>query len=295
MLSERSLLFSLLARHGLRPSKGLGQHFLADETVLRAITDATGAGPDSDVVEIGAGVGNLTTLLGLTGARVTAVEIDPKFQPLHREIVLADSSFGGRVEFSYGDALAFDYPAASARAAAENRRFLIAGNIPYQITSPLIMTILESGAWFDSMTLLMQREVAERLTARPGGKTIGAISIKIQYDCTVSTVLDVPADAFLPPPEVDSQLVRFILKGERDESGGKRRSNPEERKALFRLVDAAFSHRRKMLSNSIVSNGLAYTKDQIEAALRQIGFQETARAEQLGVEEFLGLLKHLEG
>lgn len=298
MPTERSRLQTILHRHGLRAAKGLGQHFLVDEEILRAIARATGAGPDADVVEVGAGVGNLTTLLALSGARVTSIEIDPKFQSLHREIQITDPDFRERLQFHYGDALEFDYVGAAARAQADGRRFLIAGNIPYQITSPLIMGILDSGARFDSMTFLVQREVAERLTAAPGSRKNGAITIKVQYDCEARTLMDVPARAFLPPPEVDSQVIQMRLRqtgtGGEGFAPGLRPRDEAERRALFRLVDAAFAHRRKMLSNSVSAAGLGYTKPQVDQALQQIGFTPSARAEELGVTDFVALMKALE-
>ena len=298
MPTERSRLLSILHRHGLRAAKGLGQHFLVDEDILRSIARSTTTGPDADIVEIGSGVGNLTTLLALSGARVTAIEIDLKFQALHREIQITDPDFRERLQFHYGDALEFDYVAAAARAQTDGRRFLIAGNIPYQITSPLIMGILDSGARFDSMTFLVQREVAERLTARPGSRRNGAITIKVQYDCEARVLMDVPARAFLPRPEVNSQVIQLTLRNKETSDAslppGHRPRNETERKALFRLADAAFAHRRKMLSNSVSAAGLGYTKAQVDTALQQIGFTPSARAEELGVADFVALMKALE-
>lgn len=293
MSTERSRLQALLQRHGLRAAKGLGQHFLVDEEVLHEIARLTGAGPDCDVVEIGAGVGNLTTMLTLTGARVTAIEIDPKFQALHREVQITQSGFSERLQFHYGDALNFDFAGAAARAVSQGRRFLVAGNIPYQITSPLIMGLLDSGVWFESITFLIQKEVAERLTAGPGTRRSGAITIKVQYDCEAQVVLDVPAEAFLPPPEVDSQVIQLRPRRPGATPEGRRLVDLEERRELFRLVDAAFIHRRKMLANSVASANLGYTKPQLEQALQEIGFTASSRAEELGVNDFLTLLGRL--
>ena len=165
-------------------------------------------------------------------------------------------------------------------------RPLIAGNIPYQITSPLIMKILETGADFDRMALTMQKEVADRLAAAPGSKRNGGISIKAQYFCDIVTVCHVPASSFVPPPQVNSAIVAFGRKPPLLNEKGQQR--------LFELVDAAFVQRRKMMGNSIASRGIGFTKEQVDAALAKIGKPPTTRAEQLGLEEFVALLHQLE-
>lgn len=281
-IDERARLVELLRRHGLRTSKSLGQHFLIDTEVLYAIAHSLAPGADSTVVEIGSGAGNLTLMLALSGAEVIGLEVDRKFETLHREIQLTHSKQAPRLSWIYEDALAFDYAAVAQAAEAAGRRFLIAGNIPYQITSPLIMHILETGAVFNRMVLMMQREVAERLTATPGGKKSGAITIKVQYYCELETLLDVPPESFLPPPEVHSRVVSFT-----------RRATPAGIPPFFRIVDAAFMYRRKTLPNAISSSGAGYTREQIECALVQLGHPITARAEQLNVREFESLYQYL--
>jgi 16S rRNA (adenine1518-N6/adenine1519-N6)-dimethyltransferase len=234
-------------------------------------------------VEIGSGPGHLTLLLALSGATVTGLELDTKFDALHRELLLTNSALEGRLSWSYTDALEFDYVAAANAAHQQNRRFLIAGNIPYQITSPLIMGILESGAEFDCMVLMMQREVAERLAATPGGKLSGSITIKVQHYCDVEAITDVPAESFLPPPEVESRVLRF-----------RRRNVSCEAPRFFRLVETGFMQRRKTLPNSISAGRLGYTREEVQAALEQIGFAPTVRAEQLGRDDFAALQERLD-
>ena len=280
-MDERSRVNQLLRRHGLRSTKGLGQHFLVDGEVLRQVAGAVVPGVSTTVIEVGAGIGNLTYLLALSGAHVIGIEIDPKFRPLHEETFLHRETLQGTVEFVYVDALEFDFADASRQAAERGRRFVVAGNIPYQITSPLIMRILESGACFDVMALMMQREVAERLTSGPGTRRNSAITIKVQYFCEPDIVCEVPAAAFLPPPKVDSQVIAFRLRSPR--------LSDTSREAFFRLVDAAFAQRRKMMVNSVVAAGGGYGRPEIEAALERIGLSPAVRAEQLGCEEFLAL------
>lgn len=284
-MDERGRLNSLLKRHGLRTTKGLGQHFLVDEETLHAIAHALDPDQNCDVVEIGSGAGNLALMLALSGAKVTGLEVDRKFQPLHHEIQLTNSSLTHPISFSYMDALDFNYAAEAQKSISSGRRFLIAGNIPYQITSPLIMGILESGARFDCMVLMMQKEVAERLATPPGSRKNGSITIKVQHYCEVESILDVPPDAFLPPPEVDSRVVRFRLRTLPPGSPA--------RPDFFKTVDAAFMHRRKTVPNAIAGSGLHYTREQVEAALARINLSRSVRAEQLGVHEYMALHEQL--
>lgn len=277
-MSERARISSLLQRHGIRLSHRLGQNFLVDTTVLGRVVAAVGADAECDVVEIGAGVGNLSAALARTGARVTALELDPRFMPIHQKV--AADARGGRLEFRYEDALDFDYAHAARVAATAGRRFIVAGNIPYQITSPLVMKVLEGDRPLDSMTLMMQREVAERLASKPGSRRNGAISIKAQFFADVRTVFDVGRSAFLPPPEVMSQVVRFVPRAQP--------LPPAGRAAFFRLVEAAFSQRRKMLPNSVAAR-TEMTRERVAAALEAIGRAATVRAEELGLEDFLAL------
>lgn len=282
-----STLESLLRRHGLWANRALGQHFLRDEFVLQDVARAIQPDANSDIVEIGSGPANLTVMLALSGARVTGIEMDRRFVPLHNEITATHLDFQDRLQFHYGDALDFDYAAAARAAHQADRRFLIAGNIPYQITSPLIMKILEEEVEFDAMALMMQREVAVRLRSSPGTKQNGSITIKVQFYSEVEHVVDVPARSFVPPPKVESEVVLFRRKPipadiRRDKNG---------RPAFFRLVDASFMHRRKTLPNSLVAAGYGLTREQVEAALAKLNLPPTTRAEQLGLHDYI----HLDG
>ena len=292
--SERARLNELLRRHGLRTAKALGQHFLADLDVLSAIAHAGHPGPDCDVVEIGTGAANLTVMTALSGAHVTTIETDRRFVPIHQEILTGWPEFADRVDFQYGDALDFDFLGAARHSAEQGRRFIVMGNIPYQITSPLIMGILEKEVPFDSMVLMVQKEVADRLTSPPGSRRIGSISIKVQFYSQVEMVLDVPKELFVPPPKVESAVIRF----ERNKLPPELPRDKRGRPAFFSIVDAAYMHRRKTLPNSVVAAGLPYTRSQVEAALAEMDLTADARAEQLHVEQFVRLsellLKHPE-
>jgi 16S rRNA (adenine1518-N6/adenine1519-N6)-dimethyltransferase len=179
------------------------------------------------------------------------------------------------------DALEFDYTQASQQTALQGRDLRITGNIPYQITSPLIMRILESGAEFTRMVLMMQREVAQRLNAKPNTRRNGGITIKVQYFCRVQEVMEVPARSFIPPPKVDSTVLAFERKPES--------ISHADRKCFFELIDGAFGQRRKMLPNSISAADIGYSREQVQSALESLGLRKDARAENLGLDEFLGL------
>lgn len=278
-MTERTRLISQLKRHDIHLKRGLGQHFLTDDDLLDRIAEATGAGRDANLVEVGAGAANLTRRLAKTGAHITAIELDRRFERMHTEVSADVRDMNPNVQFVYCDALEFDYAAAAREAHEAGRRFLVAGNIPYQITSPLTMRVLETNTRFDQMTLLMQREVAQRLAAAPGSKRNGAITIKVQFYCKVQTLLSVPRTAFIPPPEVESELVSFTpVEPALEES---------QREEFFRLVEASFAQRRKMLPNAAAAAGSGYTREELERALEKIGLPITVRAEQLGLPEFL--------
>ena len=236
------------------------------------------------MVEIGAGIGNLSAMLARTGADVTAMELDRRFVPIHEKVGALNGP--GRISFHYGDALDFDFAAASTHAAARGRKLLVAGNIPYQITSPLVMRVLESGADFAGMTLMMQREVAERLASGPGSRRNGAISIKVQFYSGVRARFDVPPSAFLPPPKVHSCVVSFT-----------RRERPVGRRparALLRPRGIGIRSEAQNASQFRCRPG-PLSQGGVEAALVKIGLKASARAESLGLAEFLALFAELDG
>ncbi|MCX7626131.1 MAG: 16S rRNA (adenine(1518)-N(6)/adenine(1519)-N(6))-dimethyltransferase RsmA [Candidatus Sumerlaeaceae bacterium] len=275
----------LLRRHGIELAKKFGQHLLVDLPMLERIAESARVGPEWDVVEVGAGVGNLTAFLLRTGAHVTALELDERFRPLHEEIFGCDPEASQRLKLCYGDALLFDFHAAAADATSRGRKFAIVGNIPYQITSPLIAKVILEEVAFDSMTLLIQREVAERLAAGKGGRHSGAISIKVHFHCDVRLLFPVGRRLFLPPPQVESQVIQFLRHTPP--------LPPAQRRRFFSFVEAAFGQRRKMISNAVAARGIGFAKEEIESALRALGLPPTARAEQLGLNEFLALYAKL--
>ena len=261
----------ILKTFGLRASKRLGQNFLVDGTVVRAIVEAAEIVPGDRVLEIGPGIGTLTQGLAETGARVVAVELDKKLPA-----VLAETLKGyDNVTIVPGDILKLNIP--EILGLREGERFKVVANLPYYITTPIIMTLLEQRLPIERLVTMVQKEVATRMTARPGSKDYGALSIAVQYFTVPRMVMDVPPRSFLPAPEVTSAVIACHVREEpavacRDE------------KMFFRVIKAAFGQRRKTLLNALTGTGK--TKDEIRAAFEAVGMDETRRGETLSLEEF---------
>ena len=258
-LSRREVL-ELLDRHGLRPSRALGQNFVADPNTVRRIARLAEVGAGDRVVEIGAGLGSLTLALADTGADVTAVELDRYLVPVLRSVV---EPAGVRVV--EGDALALDWTELLAPAP----EWVLVANLPYNVAAPVVLDLLEHVPAIVRMLVMVQREVAERLAARAGDEAYGEISVKVAYRASASVVGRVPATVFVPRPKVESSLVRIVRRPEPAVDVAAER--------LFPLVRAGFAHRRKMLRRALA--GLVD-----EAAFAAAGVRPEARAEELDVE-----------
>lgn len=258
---------ALLRSHGLSPNKRLGQNFLVDESALARIVEAADVSPESSVLEVGPGLGSLTRHLARAARRVVAVELDVSLIPL-LETVLRDAP---NVEIVQGDILRID-PAAL----MGEEGYLVVANIPYYITSNLIRHLLESGRKPNRMVLTVQREVAERITARPGDMSLLALSVQVYGRPRVVT--RIPAGAFYPAPEVDSAAVRIDLYPQPVIPG-------EQLDAFFRLIKAGFSQKRKTLRNAL-SAGLAIKGEQAARLLESAGIDPRRRAETLALEEW---------
>jgi len=269
---------------GVRPDKRLGQNFLIDEDVIAQIIEASGVGPDSLVLEIGPGTGALTLPLAERAGRVIAVDLDP-------EMIagLRIKTFGmDNVELILGDILETDIKGLTEQRMSEYglKELRIIGNLPYYITTPIIMKLLESGTGAESITVMMQKEVGDRIAAEPGTRASGAITYPVHYYASVTEIADVPRECFYPVPGVDSVVLRLDL---RDEP--KVRVKSEE--MLMRCVKAGFSMRRKTLLNALASLG-EYDKNTLSEALTAAGIDPGRRAESLTLEEFAKLSDSLQ-
>ncbi len=256
---------ALLQRHGLWAKKGLGQHFLAEEGYLRRIVEAARpfTGP---VYEVGPGLGHLTRALAEAGAQVTAIEKDAGLRP-----VLEETLRGLSVRLHFQDALAFPWEEVPEGS-------LLVANLPYGIATPLVTRLLKGGR-FARLVFLVQREVAERMTAGPGSKAYGVLSLRVAYHARAERLLDLPPRAFFPPPKVRSSLLRLTPLPQPDDPG------------LFRLIEAAFAKRRKTLKNALLEAG--YPQGPVQEALRALGLPPEVRAEALDLESFRQLKEAL--
>jgi 16S rRNA (adenine1518-N6/adenine1519-N6)-dimethyltransferase len=260
----------LLRRHGLRPKKDWGQNFLGDEELLSSLAALARLKAGDTVVELGAGLGHFTRALASTGANVVAVERDRELVPILR------AELPG-VEVAEADAKSFDLQQVAVRA---NQRVVVCGNLPYHLSSPILFHLLDQRAAIRRAVLLLQREVAERIAAQPGGRDYGLLSVLIQHVADVQLAISVPRHAFTPPPEVESAaLVVEFLEKPRAEVRDERR---------FRvLVKAAFSQRRKTLWNAVRAVPGA------REAMARVGIDPQRRGETLSVEEFASIERAL--
>lgn len=255
----------LLASNGLRPSRALGQNFVADPNTVRRIARLAEVGPGDRVVEVGPGLGSLTLALAETGADITAVEADRNLVPVLREVLEGTS-----VEVVHADAMRVDWTHLLGGVPG----WAMVANLPYNIATPLVADVLDSVPLVSRMLVMVQREVGERIAAAPGDEAYGAVSVKVSYWANASLVGRVPASVFVPRPKVESVLVSI-----------RRRPSPAVDPAfvspelLFSLVKAGFGQRRKMLRRALA--GLAPA-----AAFEQAGIAPEQRAEELSVEDW---------
>ena len=264
-------------RYGFRLTKSLGQNFLTDKNIIDNIIEASNIGENDLVIEIGPGIGVITKEAAAKAGSVIAVEIDKNLIPILQE-TLADET---NVKIINRDILKTDLTAVIEE---EKKNFpqmesvRIIGNLPYYITTPIIMKLLEDGVPADSITVMMQKEVADRIKAAPGNKERGALSVAVQYYCQVVKVTDVPKEVFVPAPKVDSTVLRLDIRKEKP-------VELKDDKLFFKAVKSGFAQRRKTLLNSLAS-GTGLGKDKIGQILEEAGIDPGRRAETLDIDEF---------
>lgn len=272
-------------KHQFRLSKSLGQNFLTDGNIVDQIVESCGAGKDDLIIEIGPGIGVLTASAAQAAGKVVAVEIDRNLIPILKE-TLAEYP---NVTVVHQDILKTDvaqlieahktidgHPAQGVK---------IIGNLPYYITTPIIMKLLEEGIPCDSITIMLQKEVAERIEAAPGSKTYGALSVAVQFYCETVYVTTVPKEVFHPRPKVDSAVIRLDLRKER----------PVElldQALFFEVVKKGFGQRRKTLHNAL-TGVRGCQKEDVAAVLEAAGIEKNRRAETLTIQEFASIANEL--
>lgn len=266
---------AVLQKYNFNFQKKFGQNFLIDTRVLEKIIDAANITKDDFVVEIGPGIGTMTQYLAESAREVTAVEIDKNLIP-----ILADTlSEYDNVSVINQDILKVDI-CKLAEEKNQNKPIKVVANLPYYITTPIIMGLFESHVPIDSITIMVQKEVADRMQVGPGTKDYGALSLAVQYYAKPEIVANVPANCFMPRPNVGSAVIKLTRHKENP-------VNVSDEKLMFKIIRAAFNQRRKTLQNAISnSSELNIQKAQVVAALGKMGLSETVRGETFTLEDF---------
>lgn len=276
-LYSPSTIRDIKEQHNFKLSKSLGQNFLTDKNIIDKIVDESFIGEKDLVIEIGPGIGVITREAALKARKVVAVEIDKNLIPI-LEKTLGDLD---NVQVVNQDILKTDLNKLIDEIKEEDKeieKVKIIGNLPYYITTPIIMKILEDGVCADSITVMMQKEVADRIKAQPGTKARGALSVAVQYYCQVEKVTDVPKEVFVPVPKVDSTVLRLDIRDEKP-------VELKDDKLFFRAVKSGFGQRRKTLLNSLSANS-GFDKVQVKEILEAAEIDAVRRAETLTIDEF---------
>ena len=274
---------AVLNRYGFSFQKKFGQNFLIDENVVEKIVREAGVTKDDFVLEIGPGIGTMTQILCENAREVVAVEIDDKLIPILREDTL---SWYDNVTVIHEDILKLDI-VKLANERNGGRPIKVVANLPYYITTPIIMGLFESHVPLDSITIMVQKEVAERMQVGPGTKDYGALSLAVQYYAKPKILLNVPASCFMPRPNVDSAVIKL-----------ERHENPpvdvKDEHLMFGLIRASFNQRRKTMTNSVGNSPeLHISKEQMAQALDKCGLSATVRGEALTLSQFAELANTL--
>lgn len=260
---------NIVEKYGFKFSKSLGQNFLIDDTVLYDIVNGAEVGEDDLVIEIGPGVGTLTRVLLEKAKKVCSIELDSRLIPILSEELKEHSNF----QLIHEDALKVDFN----KIIGQEKSVKVVANLPYYVTTPIISNLLTGGYKFKSLTIMIQKEVAERIDAKPGCKDYGALTLLVQYFCNTKILRKVSPGCFIPSPKVDSMVIRL----ERTETP---KVHVEDEKLFFRVVRDAFSMRRKTLWNGLKNIGL--DKEKLQYAFEKANIDPKRRGETLSIEEF---------
>lgn len=268
VIASPEVVHYICKRFDIKMSKKLGQNFLIKRGIVDEIVHAAELTPGEPVLEVGPGIGTLTQGLAQSGADVTAIELD------RRLLAVLDTTLASydNVRIIHGDVLKLDVPSIM-----NHKPFKVVANLPYYITTPIIMSLLESKLPIERLVVMVQKEVALRMVAEPGTKDYGALSVAVQYYTEPDIVLDVPPKSFLPAPAVTSSVIRCVLRD-------KPPVDVIDEKLFFRVVKAGFAQRRKTFSNTMKTTGLS--KDRIEELLAKANIDGQRRGETFTLQEF---------
>ena len=284
ILASPGATLEILDRFGIRARKKYGQNFLIDANIVRGIIETAGITQEDCVLEIGPGIGTMTQLLSAAAGRVVSVEIDESLQPVLAE-TLSDCP---NVTILWQDVLKTDLVQVRDEY-APGKRMKVVANLPYYVTTPILLQLLEQKDLFESITVMVQKEVADRICSGPGSKEYGAISLAVQYYAQPEAAIKVAPSCFIPHPNVDSTVL-YLRAYEKPPVDA-------DEELMFALIRAAFNQRRKTLANA-VSHGLQapfgpFAREQVAEALKTMNLPETVRGEALSLEQYAALSKYL--
>ena len=282
-LTNKDVIYHLAKEHGFQFKKGFGQNFLTNEEVLFSICRAACPTGEEGVLEIGPGFGTLTAALAQVAKKVVSVEVDNRLFPVLRETLAGFQN----IKIIEGDILRVDLPALLSEEFG-GEEVSVAANLPYYITTPILMRLLEEKLPVKNIVVMVQKEVAERMTALPGGKEYGALSVAVRYYAEPKIAEWVPKEDFVPVPKVDSAVVALRLLDSPRVEG-------VDEKRFFRMIKGVFAQRRKTLVNGLKNSGFAgdKSKEEIEEILLSCGLDKNVRGETLSIETFAQIMKKL--
>ena len=267
----------IINKYAFRFKKSFGQNFLIDSNVIKKIISAADIKADDFILEIGPGIGTLTQHLAFSAGNVAAVEIDDRLIPVLDETLAGYDN----VTVINEDVLNVDLEKLVSER-SPGKRIKVIANLPYYVTTPVIMELLKISGLIRSITIMVQKEVADRMAADPGTKDYGALSLAVEYYCGVKKITDVSPNCFMPRPEVTSSVIQLNIRDEKQPV--------KDERLMFKLIKAAFAQRRKTLLNSLRNSGeFNLTKEQWEEALEKLGIEPSVRGEKLKLEDFVKL------
>lgn len=268
----------ILKRYNIKADKSLGQNFLISDEVVDGIVESANIEKEDIVIEIGPGLGVLTNLLLQKSNNVIAVELDPRMVSILKDRFKEKDNFTIINE----DILKVDLAKIINERKSSNSRVKVVANLPYYISTPIIMKLLENNEIIDEIIVMVQKEVGDRLTAKTGERLAGAITYAVSYYSNASKVINVPKESFIPSPKVESVVIKLELKKNVQE---------ENKELLFKIIKSAFAQRRKTLENALINGKIVTSKERIQEIFHKLGIEKNVRGENLSLEQYESLCK----
>lgn len=268
----------ILKKYNIKADKSLGQNFLISDEVVDGIVDSANIEKEDIVIEIGPGLGVLTNLLLQKSNNVIAVELDSRMVSILKDRFKEKDNF----TIIHEDILKVDLAKIINDRKSSNSKVKVVANLPYYISTPIIMKLLENNEIIDEIIVMVQKEVGERLTAKTGERLAGAITYAVSYYSNASKVIDVPKESFIPSPKVESVVIKLELKKNVQE---------ENKELLFKIIKSAFAQRRKTLENALINGKIVISKEKIQEIFDELGIEKNVRGENLSLEQYESLCK----